>query len=256
MVEFRELFDHSTDEVRYRFVLSRLSPTAERELLIERLTEFLRDAKVNPSVTADLTRALGWTVAAAPLRAGRVSVRRGDFGEMLAAQAAISIDGQVVPVAKLRYQIDPNQTLPGCDLVAFELDDNGDITNIEFSEVKYRSVPTSAIAVIAHDQLAADARKQFATIISFIAHRLKESNRPLYDAFIRYLEHQGTTESSHAIVLSIDSKGWQTAIADELEEVADLLNGLWLRSIECPEAQSLIDEVYARLGWEPTEDEE
>lgn len=166
-VSLADLFDEAEDEATYKFVLSSVTPACGRPDLVDGLAQLLASNKADPRVTADLLNAAGWAPAIAALRKGRVSVRRGDFGEALAAEAAEALDEMVVPVRKLRYQIDPNQTLPGSDVVAFVLDDDGGIDDLEFIESKYRTAPHLDLAVEAHDQLAADRDGGYATTLNF-----------------------------------------------------------------------------------------
>lgn len=114
-------------------------------------------------MTADLLEAAGWVVAGAAVATGRISVRRGDFGEVLAAEAVEAFDDLVIPVRKLRYQIDPNQPLSRADIVAFELEADGEVDGLQFTESKYRTAPSNSVIVDAIDQLEVDRRRQFAT---------------------------------------------------------------------------------------------
>jgi hypothetical protein len=154
MANLSELFDEDHDQVTYKFGLSSVAASCERAELIAGLATLMASNKSDPQVTADLLAAAGWAPAIAALRKGRISVRRGDFGEVLAAEAAEDFDGLVVPVRKLRYQIDPNQTLPGSDVVAFVFSDDGsdELDDLEFIESKYRTNPPTDIAVDAHER--------------------------------------------------------------------------------------------------------
>ena len=248
-------FEQECDEDTYPFVVSKVQPVTERDDLVAVLAELMNRNKSDPTVTADLLRVAGWEIALAPLRAGRISVRRGDFGEVLAAESAEAIDGLLVPIRKLRYQIDPNQTLPGNDVVALVLSDDGEIDDLEFIESKYRTKPGLDIAVEAHEQLTDDRNAGYATTINFIAHRLHDLDPELYELFIDFLRARGTRDARHTVALCFDESEWDERILERLGELDEHLPTLWVRTFPLDEAVALIEEVYERLKWDVVEDD-
>ena len=222
----------------------------DRADFIEALATGVAASKADPAVTADLLKAAGWEVAGAPLRGGTVSVRRGDFGEVVATEAIEALDDLVVPVRKLRYQIDPNQTLPGADVVAFDVGEEGDVSGLQFTESKYRTKPEKAILVKAIDQLEADRQKKFATTLNFLAHRLHETIHPLYTEFMRYLTARGRRDDSYGVCLTCDTEQWTGAPLEEAAELPDLLQPLLVRVVTLDDPNDLIDQVCAKLELE------
>jgi Cap4 SAVED domain len=255
-VSLGDHFSEDADEATYRFVLSTMTATSARPELIEGLVALMARNKADPTVTDDLLAAAGWTTAAAALRKGRLAVRRGDFGEVLAAEAAEGIDEMFVPVRKLRYQIDSNQTLPGSDVVAFVLDREGaTIDDLEFIESKYRTDPARDLAVEAHEQLGANREGGYATTINFIAHRLRELDATLYSEFIDFLSSRDVKECAHAVVLTYDAENWDDEIAVSLDSLPSHLPELQLRLFPLERAIDLIEETYAALLWDVIADE-
>jgi hypothetical protein len=242
--------DETQDDTTYKFVLSEVRFNGQRRALVSALASLMAFNKSDPQVTDDLLAAVGWDTALAPLRRGRMAVRRGDFAEVLAAEAAESLDGLTVPVRKLRYQIDPNQTLPGGDVVAFLLSDNGSIDELEFIESKFRAHPRRNIAVEAHDQLAAERVDGYATTIAFIASRLRETNPTLYGRFLEFLKARDRRESLHTVALTYDSEFWDENVIDDLNDLDDHLPELWLRLFPLDQAGGLVEDVYAKLHWD------
>ncbi len=256
MARFSDHFNEEIDESTYRFTLSKLTPVRNHETLVEALAEVLERAKSDPTVTNDLLNAVGWTTAFADLRPGRTAVSRGDFAEAIAAEACEDIDGRVVPVRKLRYQIDPNQTLPGGDVISFILtDDSARIEDLEFVEVKYRTSPSSQIAVDAHAQLADDRKLGYATTIKFLANRLSESDPKLYRDFLIFLSQRDVKESKYTVALSFEATNWSDRIAENLDEVEEHLPGLRLRIFPFENAVALIADIYKKLSWDVSEDD-
>jgi hypothetical protein len=250
-----EHFDESLDEDTYKFVLSTVTAVSSRADLVTALAECMARNKADPAVTAELLRTAGWAAAVAALQKGRISVRRGDFAEMLAGEAAEAFNGMVVPVRKLRYQVDPNQTLPGSDVVAFLFDEDGSIDDLEFIESKYRTDPPFNIAVMAHDQLSADRDDGYATTINFIAHRLHELDLDKYRAFMEFLADRNVKDTTNTVVLCFDGDNWDDEIASNLDDVPEHLPDLWLRLFPVEEAIDLIDSVYDELLWQAIDDD-
>lgn len=250
-------FDHEVDDATYAFVLSRVAATTEGKVLRETLAQMMAKNKADPTVTADLLKAAGWETAIAPLKPGRVSVRRGDFGEVLAVEAGEALDGLVVPIRKLRYQIDPNQTLPGADIVGMAINDDRTINHLEFIESKFRSAPSADIACEAHEQLADDRNASYATTVNFLAHRLSEVDGEVYSEFIAFLKDRNIKDSYHTVAITIDATNHKqmSGIADNLNNLPTLLSKLRLRFFTLPMVVQLIDDVYEALTWDVVEDD-
>ena len=256
MTHFSDHFNEEIDDSTYGFTLSELTPDCDHATLVDVLVDVLARAKSDPTVTAELLNAVGWTTAVADLQQGRIAVRRGDFAEAIAAEACEEIDGRVVPVRKLRYQIDPNQTLPGGDVVSFVMaEESAGIEDLEFVEVKYRTSPSADIAVDAHAQLADDRESGYATTIKFLANRLSESDPELYGDFLTFLSERDVKDSWHTVALSFEATKWSGEIADNLDELEEHLPDLWLRIFPFENAVALIDEIYTELLWDVVEDD-
>jgi len=255
MPRFSDCFEEELDENTYAFAFSQVRPVCDRETLVGMVADVLTQAKSDPEVTADLLEAAGWTTAVADLRQGRPTVQRGDFAEALAAEACQQIDGSLVPIRKLRYQIDPNQTLPGEDVIAFVTDESDKIKALEFVEVKYRTRPSSDIAVTAHEQLAAARELDFATTINFLANRLKESDSVLYKTFMAFLREREVQDSRHTVVLSLEASNWSDAIAENLDDLDEHLPKLKFRIFPFENSVTLIDEIYDKVLLDATEDD-
>jgi len=254
MNRFSDHFDEEIDESTYGFTLSTLTPSCDRETLVGVLSDVLACAKSDPTVTAEMLDAVGWTTAVADLRQGRIAVRRGDFAEAIATEACEGLDGRLVPVRKLRYQIDPNQTVPGGDVVGFLMaGESAGIEDLEFVEVKYRTSPPADIAVVAHNQLADDRESGYATTIKFLANRLRESEPELYEDFLTFLRERDVKDSRHTVALSFEATKWSDVIAENLDELEEHLPGLRLRILPFENAVALIDDVYAELVWDVIE---
>ncbi len=252
MTQFDALFEEEwKPDFDSKFGLSTVTcADIVHEDLVDALATWVADNKTDPTVTADLVAAAGWAVATAPLLAGRISVRRGDFGEVLAAEAIEAFDDLVIPIRKLRYQIDPNQTLPGSDIVAFELGDDGDLLGLHFCESKYRTKPGRGIMVEAIDQLDGDREREFATTINFLAHRLRETDTELYGRFLSYLRLRSERTDSFGVCLTCDETASTDGPVEAAADLPEVAEPLMLRVVPLPDTIALIDAVCARLNYE------
>jgi hypothetical protein len=135
-----------------------IDETVRPDDLVAYLAALVRRSKLDPTHVDRIATALGWGAIRARLAPGRPRVRRGEFGEVLAGGVAEEIEGWQVPVPKLRFQIDPEQTQPGTDIVAFMVD-RADVTALLFLESKLRGSVDNQAAVAAHSQLSDDQKK-------------------------------------------------------------------------------------------------
>ena len=125
--------------------------------LVRALGQIVLRAKTDPAVLDRMAQVVGWGDATSRLRRSRrPGVRRGDFGEALACEALEVFESFSVPVRKLRYQMDPEQTLHGTDIVAFKLNGHDRVQDLHFVECKLRTFRNLPAGVEAHQQLVDD----------------------------------------------------------------------------------------------------
>lgn len=257
MADFLDIFKENPDhDYSDDFNVSRVAHvTSDPVLALQTITSWISEAKADPTVTADLMATAGWDIAAAPLRRGRVSLRRGDFGEVIAAEAIEALDSLVVPIHKLRYQIDPDQALPGSDIVAIAQSTTGEIEYLHFCESKFRSNPRTGAIVEAIEQLDRYRYEKFATTINFIAHRLHETDAQLYSQFMRYLMSRTARTDTYGVCLTCDSVQWNEAVLEAVLELDDLLQPLLIRIITIDDSNDLVDQVCDMLELDLIEDD-
>jgi hypothetical protein len=239
------------------FVTSDFAPRLPLdEPQLDELANLVIDSIADRAVVQRMAELLGDDAALARLAAGRTSVVRGDFGEVFAAACVEILEGWRVPVRKLRFKIDPEQTQPGTDIVAIRM--NGDeVDALEFIESKLRTGAGLHVAVEAHEQLRADLEKGFGDILEFTAERLAESQPATYEALLRYLERRDLDEESpdqFGIVLVWDRRMWDERVLDNLEDADPLVQPLHVRAAQFEELAYLVASVYARVGLEVLDD--
>jgi hypothetical protein len=217
--------------------------------LVSGLGEIVVRTKTRPEVLERMARALGWEDALARLRRGRKSIRRGDFGEALACEILEAVDDLSVPIRKLRYQTDPEQTLHGTDVVGFQLRDDGSVEDLHFLECKLRTFRDLTAGVEAHNQLLNDRLAGYADTLMFLADRLHETNPVLLEAFEMYLGERDRAErGSYGVMLVWDSDRWDEDVLARVDEIAERLTPLHVRIALAFELATLIERVYDSIG--------
>jgi len=235
-------------------LVERGCPDAET---VRHLGELVLKAKSDPELLRRLAGVLGWPDAAARVRpAKRPEVRRGDFGEALACELLEVFDGYVVPVRKLRYQPDPEQTLHGTDIVAFRVAEDGGIEELHFLECKLSTIRKLTRGVEAHDQLAEDRDQGYADTLLFIGERLGETNRGLFEAFLAYLAGRDRKErGTYGIALVWDREVWDDETVVRVSEIDGLLEPLHVRVLQAGGLRALVEAVYQAVDLDVIDDD-
>jgi hypothetical protein len=244
--------------------LTELIPAGEEHFLY--MGNCIRDSKVAPRFLNRMLEAVGWSVAGAPLQTPRQApARRGEFGEVLAQEVLRHFHNYRIPIAKLRYQLDPNQSLPGTDIVALHVEDGPVIEGLCFVEVKLstqngNSGPPSArnAALNAHEQLLIDRDKGFADILMFIGQRLDEQSHQLSSAFERYLSQRTGPEGheTYRIFLVWDSDQWSEEVLGKLAALPQVIESLTSHVVHIGGLADVVEASFERVGIELVEDEE
>jgi len=231
------------------------SPDAETVRYLGRL---VLKAKSDPEVLRQLAGVLGWPDAAARLRPSRLpAIRRGDFGEAIACELLEVVDGYVVPVRKLRYQSDPEQTLHGTDIVAFRFADNGGIAELHFLECKLSTVRSLVRGVEAHNQLAEDRLRGYADTLLFLGERLSETDPALFASFMAYLRDRDRQErGTYGIALVWDRDAWDEETLTRVNEIDALLEPLHVRVLQAGELRALVEAAYKAIDHNVIDDDD
>jgi hypothetical protein len=230
-----------------RFLVTDLSERCEVNAeIVHYLGLLVRKAKSDSELLRRMTDVLGWPDAAARVRPSKRSgVRRGDFGEALVCELLEVFDNYAVPIRKLRYQTDPEQTLHGTDIVGFGVGEDGGIQELHFLECKLSTVRALARGVEAHDQLAQDRAQGYADTLLFIGERLWETDRALFEKFEFYLAGRDREErGTYGIALVWDRDVWDDDTLIRINEVEDLLDPLYVRVLQTNKLRELVEAVY------------
>jgi len=224
--------------------------------LLACLADLMRRAKIDPVHLDRIVAALGWEAVQARLAPGRQRVRRGEFGEALAGAILEELEGWSVPIVKLRYQIDPEQTQPGTDLLAVRVDGR-EIDDLLFAESKLRGDVDNQAAVDAHAQLVEDRDKEFADILVFVMARLLEQRSSLFEPLTAFLARRDSdAKGSYGIFVTFDEAAWREAVLDTLDSEPGLLDPLGVRVTRLSDLRELADSACAAAGLNVVDDDD
>lgn len=232
----------------YEFTCTHHSEIAEYIDDPANMARMIVESKSNTERLRTLFKRVKWLAPTRLSAPKTIQLRHGDFGEVLAIGLIETTSEFVVPVVKLRYEVESNQSTPGTDIVAFLTDEASErIVGLEFCETKVRAsgkYNAKGAAVEAHDQLIVDRELSFADILDFVLQRLDEIDPPWADALEDYLSERGDPGAAYRIVIVIDRKDFTDDILDNLPESAQLCGPLHADIVHCDELRALIAETW------------
>jgi hypothetical protein len=189
----------------------------------DRLAWMLMDAKSDLALAKRMLDRLGWNPAGARLRpSDQIQGRHGDFGEVLTVGLLREFWGRSVPVVKLRFQTDPEQSLHGTDVVGFVFVHGGTpsaIDTLEFIESKVSVNVDNRPAARAHTQLQEDCGRGFADTLDFLHQQLGRMGSDLLGAFEDYLaDRRDGPLGCYRICLVYDRDAWRETVLEALPD--------------------------------------
>jgi hypothetical protein len=224
--------------------------TPPSEAVINHLGSLLASAKIDLNVLSDLREALGHERGSARVSPSKnEALMKGDFGEVLMSAHLEVFDEYALPVQKLRFQVTPEQSQTGTDLICLRVAGD-DISELHFVEGKVRIPLDRDVALGAHKQLV-DARAEgFATVIAFIADRLYADRPDLYQQFSRYLRSREAEDlDTYGVCLVHEHETWNEAVLSKLDDLGDdCLEPLTVRVLLVKRLEDVIAATYSAAG--------
>ncbi len=104
------------------------------------------------------------------------TTQKGNFAEIFLAEYLGYTTGMLLPIYRLRYNTNPDQSMKGDDVLLFDLD--SDPVTIIVGESKFRSVPDKQSVEDIVDGLVRSNRVGLPVSLSFVVDRLYEENKP------------------------------------------------------------------------------
>lgn len=220
------------------------------EPVVTRLAQRAVHAKSDLEALHEMAAALGMDIPMARLRASKLqSLRRGDCGEVLAAAHLEVSEGLQVPVPKQRFQIDPEQSLHGTDIVALEVADDVVIA-LHLVEVKLRaSRVDNRAALAAHDELVEASATHFSDVLSLTLEYLRRADQPLYLALMTYLrDRDERNRNDYGIYTVFETGHWREAVLEVLGRLGDdLVAPLTVRAWRIDHLADLVEAIHTAI---------
>lgn len=212
----------------------------------------LRDSRFPEDLFEECAEILGLEYSAQLVRSVTPTIpnmRRGYFGEMIAAGCLQEFDGCWILVQKPSFAITPNQSLPGTDVLAAYVD-NGQITSLIFTEAKVRTARDRNVLLQAAQQAISDSQNEYAPMIGFVLRRLYESDKEAFGLFLDYLNRRrvGPTDDFQYVYLVLERGAWSVGDVSDLDEICPLPSGFRVSVVEIEDLAQLIGESYAWIG--------
>ncbi len=104
------------------------------------------------------------------------STRKGNLAEIVLAEYLVASSGVALPVYRLRYNPNVNQSMKGDDVLAFDLD--SDPVRILVGEAKFRKASSSAAVEEIVEGLARSYKGGIPSSLQFVADRLYAEGQP------------------------------------------------------------------------------
>jgi hypothetical protein len=211
----------------------------------------LREAYWGEEYLSNLAGKYGWIAVKdrfLQARSGmQLKVRRGDFGEAIAAQYLKEVEQYHIPVIKLRFKMSTNQTLPGTDCIAIKVN-NGQLEEVCYVESKLRTTLDLSVAISGASQLKKDAETAIPEILTFIVRRMTENQDPHRALIEQYIFSRDNKIDTFKLMVFHNSECWDERILRNLQEANIELIPLEVYVAKIVNIVNLSDTVFTALG--------
>ncbi len=240
-------------------VTDTIEHVAPDDALLELIGQRIVGERLDRGFLEEAARVLGWGAVDELVRdilPTQDTIRKGVFGEVIATEVLESFQGYVIPIAKFRYAITRNQSLPGTDILALRLEGES-IAEAAFVESKLRTTRDSGTAVHAHRQLRADYAKRMPDILIFTAQRLHETGDHLALPFMQYLgDRRDAAMDSFHVFMVHDRSSWSDDGLANLEEDEPHLAPLSANVVLIDHLNDVLERCYGLVGLRPGVDDD
>ncbi|PLS78875.1 MAG: hypothetical protein CYG59_16190 [Chloroflexi bacterium] len=151
-----------------------------RDTVLAGLTRLVFDYHNDPSEYRSDLEWLGFPGVAAELdrRPRAAATRMGNFGEIVASEYVQHALGYDMPIVRLRYNPNPNQSMKGDDVLAFKFGQaDGSGREVLVGEAKVRQRFATDVVEEAYEQLSSSQRRPIPTSLTFVAYVLRREGQ-------------------------------------------------------------------------------
>lgn len=171
-----------------------------------------------------------------------LSTQKGNWAEILLAEYVVAASNSQVPVYRLRYNPNVDQSMKGDDVLAFDLD--SDPVRVLVGEAKFRTTPSKQVVTDLVDALVHSHSGNLPASLQFVADRLFENGQPELGARVadcNYLFAKGA--------LQLDYVGLLVSGGDPHRHVKthaqSVIRRLAVISLGLPSPEQLVTTCYA-----------
>jgi hypothetical protein len=217
----------------------------------EKFASLLREAYWGEDYLSGLAARYGWEAVKERFLQARMDtqlrVKRGDFGEAVAVQYLTEVENYSIPVAKLRFKITSNQTLPGTDCIAVKVT-NSKLVEVCYLESKLRTTKDLSVAIAGANQLKQDADITLPEIVTFVARRLRQEHNNLAGFIEEYIFSRDTGLDSFKLMLFQERNSWDEKILENLNDEEIELRPLCVYVVKVDNLVTLSNNAFTALG--------
>lgn len=174
-----------------------------------------------------------------------LSTQKGNWAEILLAEYISASCDVKVPVYRLRYNPNVDQSMKGDDVLAFDLDSNP--IRVLVGEAKFRSTPSKTVVVELVDALARSHSGNIPASLQFVAERLFDSGNDKLGA--KVMSCNGLFAQG---LLQLDYVGLLVSTRDAhrhmLENAKPDVRRLVVISLGLLDPEGIVTESYVRVG--------
>jgi len=214
------------------------------------ILESLAFERFNYSFIQDMVRILGWDSIAEEITESDSedlsSFLKGDIGEMFFSVILREFHNYIIPVLKLRSKIITKQSQPRTDVLALKIDQNRNITEVCYFEVKLRTTTDNSAASDSYYQLMDAYNSRIPSIIKHVASTLKEKDDPLYDNFLSYLQERRDSRDKDIFQIGLcwEKENWNEKVLENLDDIEIELPILTTQILQIENLRSLLNDIF------------
>ena len=206
--------------------------------------------RFNYSFIHNMVRILGWDSITEEITENDPndlsSFLKGDIGEVFFSVILREFHNYIIPVPKLRYKIITRQSQPRTDVLALKIDENRNINEVCYFEVKLRTGTDNTAATDSYSQLMDAYNSRTPSILKYVASILKERSDSLYDSFLSYLQERRDSRDNDNFQIGLcwEKVKWNEKVLESLDNIEIELPILSTQILQIANLKSLLNDIF------------
>jgi len=226
-----------------------LTGNGHNNVLLEHMTSALQEHHISPDALkrhrdlVDSFRIKNLPMPRSPYPQN-TTTQKGNFAEIFLAEYLSSTTETQLPIYRLRYNTNPEQSMKGDDVLLFDID--SDPVRIIVGESKFRGIPDKQAVIDIVDGLVRSNKAGLPISLMFVAERLYQENKPemgkkvqdcavLFATSRLHIDYVGLLMSNHNAKNPVN------------KHTSDSLHNLLMISLGIQEPEKIVKQAFARL---------